>query len=524
MTKPNIIYIYADDLGRGMLSCYGQQHFRTPYIDRLASEGVRLTQAYGTSFCAPARASLMTGMHDAHAGRWTFTKAGVYKDYHEGKLDLMDLYELIHNTGIRPRDGQRFLAHMAREAGYVTGQIGKLEWGFSTTGPELAEHGWDYHYGYYDHERCHGFYPPFLWENGDRVDIPGNTDVHCGRGHYSVFPDGTVPHDPEGRGVYSQDLFDEKILEFLQAHRGEPFFLYHPSQLPHGPTYYPDVYPQVADNPDLTPVEKEYASMVLRLDETVGKILAELDGLGLADSTIVIFAADNGHAPGYQQPGRFLIDTDLDGNPIDQITTKFYSDANGDVFDGNDGMAGLKCTNWEGGAKIPFVVRWPGRVAPGTVSDHLIANYDTMASIADLLDVELDPADTDGITFLPALQGHERATEHNHVVYASQDGPSLVTRDGWKLRVYLRRDRILGFAQFGAHPAAIDDAVIYQLYYLPDDYREERDLAADQPDKLHELRALLLKECDGNLANGTPQAHFAFYNYGYARGPGALIE
>lgn len=524
MSNPNIIYIYADDLGRGMLSCYGQKHFETPHTDRLANEGVRLTQAYGTAFCAPARACLLTGMHDVHAGRWTFTKAGVYKDYGEGKLNLEDLYELIHNTGIRPRDGQRFLAHMAREAGYVTGQIGKLEWGFSTTGPELIEHGWDYHYGYYDHERCHGFYPPFLWEDGERFDIPGNTDVHCGRGSYTAFPEGRVAHDPEGRAVYSQDLFDDKILEFIQAHAEEPFFLYHPSQLPHGPAYFPDWYPQVADNPDLTPVEKEYASMVLRLDETVGKILAELDRLSLTDDTIVIFAADNGHTLYYQQPGRAMTAMDLEGNPTDNITTAFRTETHGDVFDGNDGMAGLKCTNWEGGARIPFIVRWPERIAPGTVSHALVANYDTMASIADVLDTELDPIDTDGISFLPALTGEAHADGHDYVVYASQDGPSLVTCDGWKLRVFLRRDRVLQFAQFGAHPAVLDvsDAVIYQLYYLPDDYGEEHDLAAEQPERLHQLRAWLLKECDGNLANGTPQAHFAFYNYGYASGPGAL--
>jgi arylsulfatase A-like enzyme len=158
------------------------------------------------------------------------------------------------------------------------------------------------------------------------------------------------------------------------------------------------------------------------------------------------------------------------------------------------------------------------------VSDHLVANYDTMALLADVLAVDLDPADTDGLSFMPALQGDADAPQHDYVVYASQDGPSLVTREGWKLRVFLRRDGILEFAQFGAHPAVIDDAVIYQLYYLPDDYREANDLADEEPDKLHELRALLLKACDGNLANGTPQAHFAFYNYGYASGPGALTE
>ena len=147
MNKPNIVYIYADDLGHGMLGCYGQKHFKTPNIDRLATQGVRFTRAYGTAFCAPARACLLTGMHDAHAGRWTFNKATLYEKFDAGKVSLEEAFEQVNNTGIRPRDGQTFLATVAKQAGLVTGQIGKLEWGFSTSPQELVQHGWDYHYG-----------------------------------------------------------------------------------------------------------------------------------------------------------------------------------------------------------------------------------------------------------------------------------------------------------------------------------------------------------------------------------------
>ena len=510
MKKPNIVYIYADDLGHGMLSCYGQKHFETPNIDRLAAGGVRFTRAYGTAFCAPARACLLTGMHDAHAGRWTFNKATLYEEVDAGNVTLQEAFELVNNTGIRPRDGQTFLATVAKKAGLVTGQIGKLEWGFSTSPEELEQHGWDYHYGYYDHGQCHGFFPHYVFENGAKIDFPENTAWRCGAGQYEPYIDGVVPHDPEGRVTYSQDLFDDKILAFMRTHRDEPFFLYHPTQLPHGPTYFPDHHPAVKDNPDLTPVEREYASMVLRLDQTVGLILDELEALGLAERTLVIFASDNGHETNYLQPGRCSHEVDLQGTPINELTNKFHAETCGDVFNGNGGLAGLKRTNWEGGARIPFIARWPGQVPEGVVSDHLLSNYDTLATVADLLGVT-ELSENDGLSYLPALRNVPNAPHHDHVVYSSYYGPSLVTADGWKLRTFVRRDKIVDFSMFGTDLDAIADAFVLQLYDLNNDPAEKQDVSADHPEKVGELLGYLLKECDGNLVHGLPEAHFAFY-------------
>ncbi len=513
MKKPNIIYIYADDLGRGMLSCYGQKVFRTPNIDRLAGEGVRFTRSYGTAFCAPARASLLTGMHDAHAGRWTFNAGTLYmREFGDGAMTLDEIAELIHNTGIQPCKDDMFLPGIARAAGYTTAQIGKLEWGFSTCDAELRRHGWDYHYGYYDHNRCHGYYPPYLFENGKVVDIAGNTRNDCGSGHEYNKDTGEVAHDANGRAVYSQDLFDEKILEFIRNHCNEPFFLYHPSQLPHGHTYYPDVFPEVASNPNLTPVEKEYASMVLRLDQTVGLILDELDRLGLAEDTLVLFSSDNGHENNYIQTGRSSGYVDLQGNILDQVTSRFTTESCGDVFNGNDGMSGLKWTNWEGGGRIPFIARWPGKIAPNRVSDHFFANYDTMATLADLLNVDIS-GKTDGISYLGELTGNRECQNHEHIVFASNFGPSLISADGWKLRTCLSTTGILDYRSYGAPPERLDELAVFQLYYLPDDYQEMNNLAGDHPDMLRKLKGRLLKECDGNLVHGTPQSHFAFYNH-----------
>lgn len=162
MKKPNIIYVYADDLGRGILGCYGQKYYETPNIDKLAKTGMKFNRAYGCAFCAPARASMISGIHDCHAGRWSFTHSGMYE--HLGvDMSLEDIYEIINNTGFNDLDSTEFLPQVLKRGGYYTGQIGKLEWGFATTDDDIRRHGWDYHYGYYDHRQCHGFYPPFVF-------------------------------------------------------------------------------------------------------------------------------------------------------------------------------------------------------------------------------------------------------------------------------------------------------------------------------------------------------------------------
>ena len=490
--KPNIILIYADDLGRGMLSCYGQQHFETPNIDRLANEGKRFNHAYGCAFCAPSRASMLTGIHDCHEGRWTYTKAGIYKNISSGEMTPDEISELIHTTGLQASADDVFLAEIAEHAGYATGQIGKLEWGFATTADRIRRHGWQYHYGYYDHQRCHGFYPPFLFENGELKEISGNTHADCGKHPNSESAENMeIRRDRQGKAVYSQDIFDDKIREYLRAHKDKPFFLYHPSQIPHGPISIPEIHPSVKHLDGLTEYEKEYASMVLRLDSTVGMILDELETLGIDDRTMIIFTADNGHEVYYRQQGRTTgKQNNLAGENLDDITSKFYSETCGDVFNGNDGMAGLKFSSWEGGTRLPFIVRYPGITTPDSVSNHRLANYDLLPTLADLLDVEL-PQDKDGISLLSTLQEQpEIQQSHDYIVYASRLGPAIVTSDGWKLRYINKTDS-------------------FQLYNLEEDYREEKDISEEHPDLVNRLRDWLYNACDGDYQNGTPGAHLA---------------
>ncbi len=492
--RPNIIYVYADDLGRGMLSCYGQTQFSTPNIDRIASEGIRFENAYGCAFCAPSRASLLTGTHDCHRGGWTYTQGQVYDRVTQGRLSVDEMSELIHTVSHNPGSNEHFLAEIPRETGYSTAQIGKLEWGFATTDRDIRRHGWDYHYGYYDHAQCHGFYPPYVFENGKKIDVPGNNRADFGRSAQEESPENKAERwDRSGRAVYSQDLFDEKILEFLrkQGESGRPFFLYHPSQLPHGPIIVEEVDPAVRDNPALTDYEKEYASMILRLDRTVGLILDELDRLGMTENTIVMFASDNGHHPYYVETGRCEPRKDLrTGETYDNVKTRFTSEASGDIFDGNDGMAGLKFSNWEGGVRLPFLVRWPGVIEGGRITEHLYANYDLMATVAEITGAQC-PRESDGISILPELQGEtDQQAQHEAVIFASGQGPGLVTPEGWKLK-----------------QVTLPGENLYQLYRLPMDRKEENDLKYEERGVCERLGALLLRECDGNFLNGTPAAH-----------------
>ena len=492
--NPNVILIFADDLGRGMLSCYGQQHFETPNIDRLANEGMKFNHAYGCAFCAPSRASMLTGIHDCHQGRWTYTKAGIYESISTSETTPSEISELIHTTGLQAGPDDVFLAEIAEHAGYTTGQIGKLEWGFATTAERIRRHGWQYHYGYYDHQRCHGFYPPFLFENGQLTNIQGNTHADCGKHPNSESTENMeIRQNRQGKAVYSQDIFNDKIIEFLRTHRDEPFFLYHPSQLPHGPISIPEIHPSLKQSSELTTYEKEYASMILKLDETVGIILDELERLGIDDRTMIVFASDNGHEVYYRQQGRTTgRQADLEGNRLDDITTKFYSETCGDVFNGNDGMGGLKFSSWEGGTRIPYMVRFPGKVTPGGTSDFMLTNYDLMPTLADFIGTEM-PEDKDGVSFLPTLlERHEDQQHHEWIIYASRLGPALVTADGWKLRYINRTDS-------------------FQLYHLSNDYREENDVSADHPDLVARLSGWMRNACDGDYQNGTPGAHLAVY-------------
>lgn len=483
-SKPNVIIIYADDLGRGLLSSEGQKIIKTPHIDKLAKDGVRFENVYGSMLCAPARASLLTGYHDCHKDKWEISQGGAYINITKGKYTQQEIEEELNNNLKPIPEEEVYLAEVFQKSGYITGEIGKLEWGFSATDKQMKRDGWDYYYGYLDHVKCHGFYPPFLFENGTLVNIPGNTRADCGktieRETEKAYQD---RWNMEGKAVYSQDLFLEKILGFIRDNKDKPFFLYHPTQLPHGPVAIPEVRDIYMNNNDLTQIEKEYASMVSMLDDHVGIIMKELKKLGIDKNTMVIFSSDNGHEIYYTQEGRIVkpVQNMATGERFNDIDTKFTSEIGGDIFNGNDGMAGLKRSSWEGGVRVPLIVRWPGKIKRGSNSDVLVTNYDLLTTMADLVGYDLQ-IKKDGVSYLPELLG-EPHKEHDYVIFSSFNGPAIVTNDGWKLRYIVKTGES-------------------QLYHLPNDYQETNNIIEANQEKANQLFKILKEECEGDLRNG----------------------
>lgn len=470
---PNVILIMADDLGPGMLGHEGQKIVKTPHIDQLASEGIRFSNYYGNPYCAPARWSLLTGMHNGRKGAGPHTKGGQLK-----KLDSADLsedewnarFEVIQKKAKPVPEEERFLAQVAQAGGYKTAQFGKLDIGFLTWHSLLSRHGWDHYEGYYDHQRAHGFFPPYLWRDGKKFKLKGNTRIDCGK----LSETGT---DPVGSGgeTYSPDVFLEGMLMFLRENRDERFFLYHPTQLPHGPVAVTKLHPDYADHPGLTLSEKKYATMVRSLDDTVGRIMQELKTLGLDEKTMVFFSSDNGHETYYQNqanqlPKRVWRSGKLaDGSRSNLTDKKWRTSTEGDVFNGAGGRAGLKWCAFQGGINCPMIVRWPGRIEAGQTTGLLSSHYDFMPTLAEIGGVKT-PENKDGVSYLPTLLG-KKQKKHHDWVFVQSGGPmgrsTLITRAGWKL------------IQLKDHS--------FQLYHILKDPEERENVAAQHPELVGRL-------------------------------------
>ncbi|WP_255580373.1 sulfatase-like hydrolase/transferase [Flavobacterium sp. UMI-01] len=484
-TKPNIVLIYADDLGKGLLSCYGQEIIKTPHIDQLATEGIRFENAYTGMVCSASRGSLLSGLRDCRPDSFQITKGEIYKKISEGTFTNQQIQDKLNASLTPPAKDALFLGEIAQKAGYVTGQFGKLEWGFASTHQQMVRHGWDEYYGYLDHVRAHGFYPPFLFRNGEVEYIEGNTHADGAKSRENETPQKFKERwNMQGKAKYSQHLFMENVLGFIDKNKDKPFFLYFPTQLPHGPVSVPEVHPDFSNNSQLTQIEKEYASMVKKLDDNVGQIMERLKTLGIDENTLVIFTSDNGHEIYYSQEGRIYkpYKNVKTGELFDDLNAKFYSELGGDVFNGNGGRAGLKRSNLQGGITTPLIARWPKQIAKGQQSKLLVANYDFVATLADVTGYS-GKVKNDGLSFYNELIGKGNKKEHDYVVYSSFIGPTIITKEGWKLRTHLPKKGL-------------------ELFYLPDDYREEKDLSKKYPEKVKTLTKEMLKACDGDLENG----------------------
>ena len=469
--NPNVVFIYADDLGRGLLSHYGQNIISTPNIDRLFKQGTAFEYAYGCMYSAPARASMLTGYNDCRQGKWNISNGGMLKN--ANNYDALEIVEKqLNPTYIELPTDDLLLPQVFKKAGYTTGQVGKLDWGFTATRQQIRKHGWDYYCGYLDHQRAHVFYPSFLFENDSILHFPKNTNPTEGRGFELESPENYKKRwNMKGKETYSQDIFLDRILSFIRKNQDHPFFLYHSTQLPHGPVAIPKVHPSVKNRTDLSEIEKEYASMVLMLDEHVGIIIEELEKLKLIENTIVVFSVDNGHETYYTTDNRCRKspNRDMQGKRFDAWEYPYRSELTGDPFNGNDGLSGKKWMNWEGSVRVPLVFCWKNRIPAGHTSEQVVANYDLIPTFADLLGVNLTTP-KDGVSILPILTGGKKELRKERMVFVnSPEGPAVISSEHWKLRYNKQRNE-------------------YRLHYLPEDYCEENILNDKYPKIVEKLK------------------------------------
>jgi len=480
--KPNVIYIYASDFGKGLLSAYGQTHFTTPNMDALIQNGVSFNKAFGGSLSAFARASQLTGYHDCNKDKWRISRGGAY--IKEDTIDIQTIESALNETGVFLPDQDLYLPQVFKNAGYLTAQIGKLGIGHTSTRQQMARYGWDYFYGFLDLVRSEGYYPPFLFENDRMVWIEGNNRRDGG---ISVIPETERTYqlrwDMEGKKTYAPDLFIKKIIDFLHQCKDNSFFLMYSTPLPRGPVSIPAVHPEIARNDKLTPVEKEFASMVKYLDEQVGILMKELQSLNLEDNTIIVLSSDNGHDIQYQQQGRLQrpFKNIKTGESFDNILNKYRSTDAGDIFNGNAGMAGLKYSNLNGGINVPLVFYWKGTLQK-RVCEDIVAAYDFLPTMADLVGVKLKTP-KNGVSFLPTLMKGKKLPKNRYIITGSDEGPVLIANDGWKLRYNKGMNA-------------------YELYNLIRDPEEKYNVNLRFPEIVEKMKKTLLYECEGNIDNG----------------------
>ncbi len=465
---PNIVYIYADDLGYGELGCYGQKLIETPHIDQIARNGMRFRQHYAFAVCAPSRYLLMTGQHSGKAyirGNHEWEQRGPVWDF-----KAMEENPYLEGQWPIP-DSVVTIAEVAKQAGYTTGMVGKWGLGAPYTQGAPNRQGFDYFYGYICQRQDHTYYNGHLWENEVRVPIDNKiVDPNV------VFPKDLDSMDARNYEVYQQkvyapDLLVKAALRFIDKNRDKPFFLYYPTPLPHvslqaprekvdyyhakfgdekpflGGNYFPCRYPRAT-----------YAAMISTLDDQVGMIVAALQKNGLYDNTIIMFCSDNG--PAYNAG----------------VDPAFFNSAG--RFEGGYGWG--KGFLHEGGIREPFIVQWPGKITPGSVSDHVSATIDIMPTLCELLKLP-PPPDIDGLSLLPALLGQQKKQQQHEYLYfeyPEYGGQQAVRMGKWKA---LRLNIMKG-------------VIKTQLFDLSNDIREEHDIAGQHPDIVKRMEAIMEKE------------------------------
>jgi len=460
--RPNILYIMCDDMGFADLSCYGQQHFRTPNIDRLAQQGMRMTSAYaGSPVSAPSRACFMTGQHSGH------THVRGNKEYWSGRVQYGQNTDYAV-VGQEPYDPSvPILPEIFKAAGYHTGMFGKWAGGYEGSVSTPDKRGVDEFYGYICQFQAHLYFPNFLNRYSTAL---GDTCV------VREVLEQNIQHamfgkDYNNRRQYSSDLIHQRALEWLRKQEaGKSFLGIFTYTLPHAELRQPDdsllqsfrgkLLPEreyKGDNPSRynpTPeAHAQFAAMITRLDAQVGEIMQVLQEQGLADNTVLIFTSDNGpHEEGGADP---------------------------DYFNHDGKFQGLKRSTHEGGIRIPFIVRWPNHVKAGTESDFPFAFYDLLPTFCDIanipmfnsqcsmFNVQSSTFNVDGLSIKPTLTGKGRQRKHDHLYWEFHETDMLGVRQGdWKLVVHHGKSA---------------------LYHLREDPHEDNDLSQEHPALVRKL-------------------------------------
>jgi arylsulfatase A len=462
--QPNIVFIIADDLGYGDVGCYGQKKIRTPNIDRLASEGMRFTQHYsGNAVCAPSRCVLMTGLHPGHA----FVR-------NNRELKPEGQTPLPANTVT--------LAKLLKGQGYVTGAFGKWGLGGPGTSGDPLNQGFDQFFGYNCQRLAHNYYPTSLWDNSRRL-LLNNPDFSA---HQKLAPGA----DPTNAASYAQftgqdyapDLIGERAIRFMREHHDQPFFLFFPTTVPHlalqvpadSLAEYAGKFPEEpytgAKNylPHGTP-RAAYAAMITRLDGHIGKMMAVVKELGLDENTIFVFTSDNG--PLYDKLGG--TDTDF--------------------FESAGRFRGHKGSLFEGGIRVPCIVRWKNRIRAGAVSDRVTGFEDWMPTFFGLIGKpEAAPKGIDGISFAATLLGHSQEPRaFLYREFAAYGGYQSVRVGNWKAI----RQRL------NPPNRNVKPEERIELYDLARDPSETTDVSVQQPAVVARLEKILRQQ-------HTPSAEF----------------
>jgi len=416
---PNVVVIFADDLGYGDLGCFGSEKHRTPNLDRMAAEGMRFTSFYVTSgVCSPSRSSLMTGCYPRRVG------------LHENELGQFVLFP-GNQTGLNP--DEITIAEVVKEQGYATQIVGKWHLGDQPAFLPTRQ-GFDHYFG-----------------------IPYSNDLGKWKPErgYPPLPllrdESVIETEPDQAQLTPR--YTAEAIEFITAHRGEPFFLYMPHTFPHTPLYASERFHGKSAN-------GRYGDAVEELDWSVGEILDTLDQLGIAGRTLVIFTSDNGAARG---PGG-----------------------------SNAPLRGYKASTWEGGQRVPCVMRWPGKIPAGAECDELATSMDVMPTVARLAGGATPPDRIiDGRDIWPLMAGEPGAKSPHEAFYYYFIRHLDAVRSGpWKLFVARRTANSPRPAPNIPYTSA-STPIPHELYNLEGDLGEQNNVAAEHPEVVERLLALV---------------------------------